>query len=230
MTKNNTPETNYTDLYTARGSHIGCGACCPRHLPITPAEAKALYQMCMDNEIMIPKQPLGVMDMRCPLIDQNTMQCRIYDKRPATCRAFLCNRDKAENMKRMRIVSSGAIPQGTTDLRELLAPFEYDPTDISVIIFDKDDDIEELQEALAVSRKEDMPVSVLVMSAELDEGSTLELACAFHSQGNEAADTAWLNSRISELSDALDQFDTIERKAATITSSSLTFEIADMRK
>lgn len=76
------------DLYTARGSCVGCGECCSRILPITIVEKIVLKELASHIE---PRPAEGDIDLTCPFLsEENT--CRIYDKRPYICRTFRCDK------------------------------------------------------------------------------------------------------------------------------------------
>lgn len=76
------------DLYTARGTHEGCGQCCGRFMPLFPHEAVVLRNAARELEIR-PEKP-GEVDLTCPLLD-GSGRCMAYDKRPTICRAYDCS-------------------------------------------------------------------------------------------------------------------------------------------
>ena len=84
-----------SDLYTARGTHEGCGECCGRFLPLFAHEVIELRHAARKLEIE-PEQP-GTVDMRCPFLDGSNM-CMVYDVRPTICRAYDCSKHAANGL------------------------------------------------------------------------------------------------------------------------------------
>ena len=77
-----------TDLYTGRGSHDGCGACCSRMLPMTDGEVRVLRKAVRERGIELRPERAEV-DFTCPLLDERN-RCMAYDARPLICRQYSC--------------------------------------------------------------------------------------------------------------------------------------------
>lgn len=103
-----------TDLHTARGSHEGCGECCSRFLPVTPAEVAVLRSYVADHVIRL-RPEAGRIDLTCPLLTADRM-CAAYPVRPAICRVYDC----AEHARGVVRVPPGAPSMRVRDLREEL--------------------------------------------------------------------------------------------------------------
>lgn len=83
-----------TDIYAARGTHIGCGQCCGRFLPLFPHELVVLRHAAKGLKLRLEE---GEIDMNCPLLDEfNT--CMVYGKRPTICRIYDCHRHATEGI------------------------------------------------------------------------------------------------------------------------------------
>ena len=102
------------DLHTARGSHEGCGECCGRFLPVTPAEVAVLRAYVADHGIRL-RPEAGRIDLTCPLLTEDRM-CAAYPVRPAICRVYDC----AEHARGVVRVPPGAPSMHVRDLREEL--------------------------------------------------------------------------------------------------------------
>ena len=76
-----------TDYHTRRGTREGCGQCCSRFLPMSPAEAATVRLAA--RRVDVRPEPSGTVDLMCPLLTDGGM-CAIYDVRPAICRAYDC--------------------------------------------------------------------------------------------------------------------------------------------
>jgi hypothetical protein len=109
-----------SDLYTARGTHEGCGECCGRFLPLFAHEAVALRYAARNLEI--PPEPPNAVDMRCPLLGADN-RCMAYDARPTVCRVYDCAKHAADPLAMMRDAERGGMRPGMEiyDMREVIA-------------------------------------------------------------------------------------------------------------
>ena len=78
-----------TDFLTARGTHMGCGECCSRMLPVTDGELKVLKDAVRERGVALRPERAEV-DLTCPLLDDGGM-CMLYDVRPLICRLYDCS-------------------------------------------------------------------------------------------------------------------------------------------
>ena len=60
------------DFLTARGTHMGCGECCSRMLPVTDGELKVLKDAVRERGIVLRPEMADV-DLTCPLLDDGGM-------------------------------------------------------------------------------------------------------------------------------------------------------------
>lgn len=109
-----------TDHFTGRGTHVGCGECCGRFLPLFPHEVVMLRNASRCLRLR-PEQP-GVVDMNCPFLDEFDC-CMVYGKRPTICRVYDCSKHKAEGVGfAMRATTMGLEPgMRVYDMREVVA-------------------------------------------------------------------------------------------------------------
>ena len=105
-----------TDYITERGTHEGCGQCCSRFLPLSPAEAAAVRLAGRGKAR--PERPETV-DLTCPLLTED-LTCSIYEIRPAICRAYDCSAHKAHDLTPFFV--EGVSPDWRVyDVRELVS-------------------------------------------------------------------------------------------------------------
>lgn len=106
------------DLYTARGTHEGCGQCCGRFLPLFPHEAVRLRHVARDVAPR-PEQP-GVIDMNCPFLTDGDM-CAVYDDRPTICRVYDCSEHARKGAAFAAELAHGGLEPGMEiyDMREI---------------------------------------------------------------------------------------------------------------
>ena len=78
------------DRFTGRGTHLGCGECCSRFLPLTFAEAVVLRHRAQSAEV---SEQQGEFDLRCPFLTAEK-RCSVYDVRPEICRVYDCAEHK----------------------------------------------------------------------------------------------------------------------------------------
>jgi len=85
---------------TKNGVCSQCGACCGNVLPLSEKEKLEIHRYIRAHNIQEQKTilPLSipVYDMMCPFLDRSRSdkKCRIYEVRPAICRAYLCSKTK----------------------------------------------------------------------------------------------------------------------------------------
>lgn len=80
-------QAEVADLYTARGTHDGCGECCSRFLPLTRFEVRRMASL-RDMARERVEFDGTVIDLTCPfLVDR---RCAVYGKRPIICRVYDC--------------------------------------------------------------------------------------------------------------------------------------------
>lgn len=77
------------DLFTGRGSHLGCGECCSRMLPMTEGELRAIRKAVAERGIELRPEQAEI-DFLCPLLSDD-MTCMAYDARPLICRLYDCS-------------------------------------------------------------------------------------------------------------------------------------------
>lgn len=96
--------------YTENGKCSRCGACCSVFLPLSEKEIRDIRSHMGKNNIEKPvshKKPEDkgtVIDMLCPFLasDENeNASCTIYEKRPAVCRVFRCDKTAEETVRGM---------------------------------------------------------------------------------------------------------------------------------
>lgn len=75
--------------FTVDGKCAKCGACCSTFLPLTVKEIKRLKGWVKKHDYK-PVPVLDALDITCPFLDKDTLQCACYEARPEVCRIFLC--------------------------------------------------------------------------------------------------------------------------------------------
>ena len=85
------------ELFSARGSHKGCGECCSRVLPLTPNEVE-LLRMAVEERGIELRPEEAEYDFTCPLLGQDRT-CMVYDVRPIVCRDFDCSKLRSVGRK-----------------------------------------------------------------------------------------------------------------------------------
>lgn len=90
-------EGNGTTDYTVNGECSGCGECCTSFLPLLRDEVPKLMSLASRFEPYMPTGNAGDISLMCPFLWERGggKICRIYDDRPAICRAFKCDWDIA---------------------------------------------------------------------------------------------------------------------------------------
>lgn len=102
------------DLFTGRGTHLGCGECCSRFLPVTDGELRVLRRAVRERGIRLRPEGADI-DLTCPLLSEGN-GCMAYDVRPMICRQYDCS-EHARGVIRMHPFLSRC---RTVDLREEL--------------------------------------------------------------------------------------------------------------
>ena len=83
---------------TKNGECSRCGGCCSSIIPLVPGEWDRLKALIREKNLTA-RIPVGGKDaiyMFCPFLEQQDgkpCSCRIYDDRPAICKAFRCDLD-----------------------------------------------------------------------------------------------------------------------------------------
>ena len=78
-----------TDMH--REDCRGCGECCGRFLPITPADKIRLVAYVRSHGIKPHPEPRGIVDLTCPYLDRKR-ECMVYEARPEICRGYSCSK------------------------------------------------------------------------------------------------------------------------------------------
>lgn len=102
------------DFLTARGTHMGCGECCSRMLPVTDGELKVLKDAVRERGVALRPERAEV-DLTCPLLDDGGM-CMLYDVRPLICRLYDCSEHARGTIRRHPLMGRCEV----VDLREAL--------------------------------------------------------------------------------------------------------------
>lgn len=102
------------DFLTARGTHMGCGECCSRMLPVTDGELKVLKDAVRERGVALRPERAEV-DLTCPLLDDGGM-CMLYDVRPLICRLYDCSEHARGTIRRHPLMGRSEV----VDLREAL--------------------------------------------------------------------------------------------------------------
>ncbi|MBQ9041461.1 MAG: YkgJ family cysteine cluster protein [Eggerthellaceae bacterium] len=84
------------DIFSGRGTHVGCGECCSRILPMTEQEANVLRKAVADRSIQL-RPEMAEIDFTCPLLSDDKT-CMVYDVRPFICRTYSCTVHAAGGM------------------------------------------------------------------------------------------------------------------------------------
>lgn len=102
------------DLYT--GDCRGCGECCSRILPLSPADIIAIKGFMRTHEVTLRTYAPSpdVVDLTCPFL-ANDHTCAIYEARPWICRVYRCDQHKKGNLK-MPDAKLGLKPYDLADL------------------------------------------------------------------------------------------------------------------
>lgn len=100
------------DIYS--GDCRGCGECCSRFLPITPADEVRIrwYLAAHPVEVAAPR---GEIDLVCPLLSESC-ECMAYEARPAICREYRCDLHAKGMLKRSPALDGAYV----VDMRELI--------------------------------------------------------------------------------------------------------------
>lgn len=110
-----------TDLYTARGTHEGCGECCSRFLPLSRSEEAILRNRAKRDGI---RGEAAGLDMMCPFLDLESRLCGCYDVRPVICRVYDCSEHRrlGKVAPAMHMAALGNEPRALRDMWEVVAP------------------------------------------------------------------------------------------------------------
>lgn len=86
--------------FTVDGKCSGCGSCCSDFLPISKAEIQTIKRYIKKHNIKAAVHLEAVMgghtDFTCPFRDNEKKICTIYEVRPAICRVFSCDQNRAD--------------------------------------------------------------------------------------------------------------------------------------
>ena len=84
--------------FTVDGKCSNCGECCSNFLPVSAKEIKEIRRYVKKKKIQEQRRvwPVRtrVMDMVCPFRSDAEKKCLIYEKRPAICRDFQCDKPR----------------------------------------------------------------------------------------------------------------------------------------
>ena len=78
-----------TDMH--REDCRGCGGCCGRFLPLTPADEIRLAAYVRSHGIKLHPGPRGIVDLTCPYLNRKR-ECVVYEARPEICRGYSCSK------------------------------------------------------------------------------------------------------------------------------------------
>lgn len=78
-----------TDMH--RADCRGCGECCGRFLPLTPADKVRLTAYVRSHGIEPHPEPRGIVDLTCPYLNRER-ECMVYEARPEICRGYSCSK------------------------------------------------------------------------------------------------------------------------------------------
>lgn len=84
------------DLYSERKTHIGCGECCSRYLPLSERELRVLNTYIQTHNIHLTPERADI-DLLCPLLS-NDRRCMAYEARPFICRIYNCALHSQNNL------------------------------------------------------------------------------------------------------------------------------------
>lgn len=100
-----------TVLY--KGDCRGCGECCSRFLPLTPADRVRLKAFVRARGVE-PVPERAAIDLMCPFLSEER-ECLVYEARPEICRAYRCDLHAAGDLSRL----GGLAGAMTADMREV---------------------------------------------------------------------------------------------------------------
>lgn len=105
------------DLYSERKTHVGCGECCSRFLPLSKRELRVLTTYITTHNITLTPERADI-DLLCPLLDENKL-CKAYEARPFICRIYNCAFHKDNNFSTLQEAPLfiRSEPREITDLR-----------------------------------------------------------------------------------------------------------------
>ena len=78
-----------TDMH--REDCRGCGECCGRFLPLTPADEIRLAAYVRSHGIKPHPEPRSIVDLTCPYLN-GKRECMVYEARPEICRGYSCSK------------------------------------------------------------------------------------------------------------------------------------------
>ena len=78
-----------TDMH--REDCRGCGECCGRFLPLTPADKVRLMAYVRSHGIKPHPEPRGIVDLTFPYLN-GQRECMVYEARPEICRHYSCSK------------------------------------------------------------------------------------------------------------------------------------------
>lgn len=76
-----------------KGDCRGCGECCSRFLPLTPADRARLKAFVRARGVE-PVPGRADVDLLCPFLSKGR-ECLVYEARPEICRMYRCDRHAA---------------------------------------------------------------------------------------------------------------------------------------
>lgn len=111
--------------FTNNGVCSSCGQCCGSLLPVTDEEMRVLKEYIDRNNIQpsLPEQSTFI-SLQCPLLQpasdiQPKARCKVYDVRPAVCRAFKCDQQQDQTAASLLRETNGTIPNEPRNLWSL---------------------------------------------------------------------------------------------------------------
>lgn len=100
-----------TDMH--REDCRGCGECCGRFLPLTPADKVRLAAYVRSHGIKPHPEPRGIVDLTCPYLNRKR-ECMVYEARPEICRGYSCHLHATGKLKPWK----GLLSAVEADMRE----------------------------------------------------------------------------------------------------------------
>lgn len=86
--------------FTVDGKCSNCGSCCSNFLPMSSKEVKEIHRYIEKKRITEQKRVWPVstpaVDFTCPFRSESEKKCLIYEKRPAICRDFQCDKPRKQ--------------------------------------------------------------------------------------------------------------------------------------